>query len=137
MLRIFLDKLGEQFPLVSRIVENSDIFIAKGMVWNMYKVFTTDEFERLFDKLDKSLQIQIEKEIEQLQTSPYGGKPLGYEFFREKKVRNYRIYYLVYEEYVVVFIVTLSDKKDQQKAINTIKKLIPIYREEIKKKLNL
>ncbi len=103
----------------------------------MFKIFMTDEFERLFGRLDNSLQIQIEKEIEQLQINPYRGKPLGYEFFREKKVRNYRIYFLVYEEYVVVFIITLGNKKDQQRAINTVKKLIPVYREEIKKKLNL
>ena len=103
----------------------------------MFKIFTTEEFDKLFSKLDKSLQKQIEKEIEQLQINPDVGKPLGYKFFREKKVKNYRIYYLVYEEYVVVFVITLSGKKDQQKAIDTIKNLIPIYREEIKKKLNL
>jgi len=103
----------------------------------MFKIFTTEEFDKIFSKLDNTLQKQIEKEIEQLQVNPEVGKPLGYKFFREKKVKNYRIYYLVYEEYVVVFVITLSDKKDQQKAINTIKKLIPLYREEIKKKLNL
>ena len=102
-----------------------------------YKIYTTGEFDRRFSKLDKELQRQVDKEVEQLQTNPYAGKPLGYKFFREKKVKNYRIYYLVYEEYVVVFVVTLSSKKDQQEAINTIKNLIPVYREEIRKKLNL
>ena len=80
----------------------------------MFKVYTTDEFDRRFKKLDKSLQVQIDKQIEQLETNPYVGKPLGYEFFREKKVLNYRFYYLVYNDYIVVFIVSLSDKKDQQ-----------------------
>ena len=103
----------------------------------MFKIFTTDEFDKFFSKLDNSLQKQIEKEIEQLQINPFAGKPLGYKFFREKKIKNYRAYYLVYEEYVAVFVITLSNKKDQQKAINTIKSLIPLYREEIKKKLNL
>jgi len=103
----------------------------------MYKIFTTEEFDRDFDKLDNSLQVQIENEIEQLETNPFVGKPLGYKFFREKKVKNYRFYYLVYEDYVVVFIVALSSKKDQQEAIDKIKNLIPYYREEIKKKLNL
>jgi len=103
----------------------------------MYNIFTTEEFDRLFDRLDNSFQKQIEKEIEQLETNPYVGKPLGYRFFREKKIKNYRFYFLIYEEYLVVFIITLSDKKDQQKVINTIKGLIPFYKEEIKKKLNL
>lgn len=99
----------------------------------MYKIFTTEEFDRDFDKLDRSLQIQIENEIEQLEINPFAGKPLGYKFFREKKVKNYRIYYLIYEDYVVA----LSSKKDQQEAIDKIKVLIPYYKEEIKKKLNL
>lgn len=103
----------------------------------MYDIHITDEFDRKFDKLDKSLQIQIENEIEQLKTNPYVGRPLGYEFFREKKVKSHRFYYLIYKEHVVVFIISISSKKDQQKAINIIKSLIPYYKEQIKKKLNL
>ncbi len=102
-----------------------------------YTIYTTKEFDEKFDNLDKSLQIQIEKEIEQLQNNPYVGKPLGYSFFREKKVRNYRFYYLIYEEYVVVFVISMSAKKDQQRVINTIRNLIPYYREQIKKKITL
>ena len=101
-----------------------------------YKIYTTEEFNRDFGKLDAFLQRQIEKEIFQLEENPYAGKPLGYKFFREKKAGNYRIYYLIYDEYVVTFIIALSDKKDQQKTINTIKSLIPFYREEIKKRIN-
>ncbi len=51
-----------------------------------YKIYTTEEFDRDFRKLDGSLQQQIEKEIGQLETNPYVGKPLGYKFFREKKI---------------------------------------------------
>ena len=103
----------------------------------MYNIYTTEEFNKKFSKLDKSIRTQIDKEIEKLQDNPHTGKPLGYKFFREKKIKNYRFYYLIYEEHVVVFLITISDKKDQQKAIDTIKNLIPYYREEIKKKLNL
>lgn len=102
-----------------------------------YEIYTTEEFDKDFNKLDKSIKEQIEKEIEQLQTNPYVGKPLGYKFFREKKIKNYRIYYLIYEEYVVVFVVALGGKKEQQRDIDIIKHLIPFYKEEIKKKLNL
>jgi len=103
----------------------------------MYKIFTTEEFDKCYNKLDSQLQREIAKEINQLEENPYSGKPLGYKFFREKKVKNYRIYYLVYEEYVVVFVIAISTKKYQQDAINKIKRLIPYSREEIKKKLNL
>ena len=101
-----------------------------------FTVYTTEEFDKDFNKLDNSIKEQIINEIEQIRVNPHIGKPLGYKFFREKKVKGYRIYYLIYEEYIVVFIITISDKKDQQKAISTIKHLLPYYREEIKKKLN-
>ncbi len=102
-----------------------------------YRIFTTAEFDGDFESLDNSLKIPIEKEINQLRKNPYVGKPLGYKFFREKKVKNYRFYFLIYEEHVVVFVIAISDKKGQQSVINKIKSLIPVYRQEIKKKLNL
>ena len=102
-----------------------------------YKIFTTDEFNKRYKKLDEQLQRKISTEIDQLEENPYSGKPLGYKFFREKKVMNYRVYYLVYENYVVVFVITISSKKNQQDAIDKIKTLIPYYQQEIKKKLNL
>ena len=103
----------------------------------MFKIFPTEEFDRRFGKLDQQLQQQIRKEIDQLEDNPYAGKPLGFAFFREKKVQNYRIYYLIYDEFVVVFVITISTKKDQQDAIDKIKSLIPYYRGEIKKKVSL
>ena len=101
----------------------------------MYVILTTDEFEKRYKKLDSQLQKEITKEIDQLEENPYFGKQLGYPFFREKKVKNYRIYYLVYDEQVVVFLISISTKKNQQETIDKIKVLIPHYREEIKKKL--
>ncbi len=103
----------------------------------MYKRFTTEEFDKTFEKLDTSIQIMIDHEIKQLEENPYVGKPLGYKFFREKKAKNYRVYYLIYDVYVVVFVVAISGKKDQQKAIDKIKLLMPYYKEEIRKRLNL
>ena len=103
----------------------------------MFRILTTEEFDKDFDKLDHSLQRMIDNEIRQLESNPYVGKPLGYPFFREKKVKNYRFYYLIYDEYIVVFIVALSGKKDQQRAIDKIRLLMPYYKEEIRKRLNL
>ena len=103
----------------------------------MFRIFTTEEFDKDYKKLDTSIQRMIDNEIMQLETNPYVGKPLGYKFFREKKVKNYRFYYLIYDEYVVIFVIAISGKKDQQQAINKIRLLLPFYREEIRKKLNL
>lgn len=80
--------------------------------------------------------MQVAKEIDKLEENPFSGKPLGYKFFREKKIGNYRFYYLIYEDQIVVFVIAISTKKDQQATINTIKKLIPHYREEIRKRIN-
>lgn len=102
-----------------------------------FNIFTTEEFDKKFSKLDDDIKRQITNEIEKIEENPFSGKPLGYKFFREKKVNKYRFYYLIYEEYVIVFIITLGEKKDQQDTINKIKGLIPIYKEEIKSKLNL
>ena len=102
-----------------------------------YKIFTTEEFDKKYKKLDKQLQRKIAKEIDQLEENPFVGKQLTYPFFREKKIMNYRFYYLVYEEHVVVFVITISTKRDQQDAIDNIKSLIPYYQQEIRKKLNL
>ena len=101
-----------------------------------YRIFTTDEFDRDFDKLDYSMQKQIDKIFEKLEVNPYVGKPLGYEFLREKKIQNYRIYYLIYDNYVAVFVIAISDKKDQQDVIDKIISLIPFYRDEIKKNVS-
>ena len=101
-----------------------------------HKILVSEEFDYNFQKLDHSLQVQISKEISQLEENPYVGKPLGFSFFREKKILNYRVYYLIYDDYVTVFVIALSTKKDQQEVINKIKHLLPYYKEEVKKRIN-
>ena len=99
----------------------------------MYETLTTQEFDKDFSKLDKSIKIRIDKVIEKLRENPYTGKPLGYEFFREQKVGKHRIYYLIYEQFLVVFVVAMSEKNDQQETIDKVKNLMPFYKEEISK----
>ncbi len=101
-----------------------------------YSGYYTNDFEKDFNKLDKSIKLEIKKVLINLEENPYTGKPLGFKFFREKKVGKYRIYYLVYEDILVVYAIAISAKKDQQQTINKIKSLIPYYKEEIKKKFN-
>ena len=36
----------------------------------MYNIYTTEEFNKKFSKLDKSIRTQIDKEIEKLQDNP-------------------------------------------------------------------
>ncbi len=102
-----------------------------------YEIYTTEEFESDYKRLDKSIKDQIKKEIDKLEVNPFVGKPLGFKFFREKKVKNFRAYYLIYKEHIVVFVIAISSKKNQQQIIDKIKSLMPYYKEEIRRKINL
>ena len=46
------------------------------IVMNEYKIETTEQFDKDFAKLDYSIKVQVENEIEQLKTNPFVGKPL-------------------------------------------------------------
>lgn len=88
----------------------------------MFRIFKTTEFDTDFSKLDGSEQIRVEKILNQL--SEHGreiGKPLaGLNFFREKKFGGKRLYYLMYENFLIVLVVAISNKKAQQATINKI-----------------
>lgn len=82
------------------------------MVW---KIITTSDFRKEEKRLNYSIRTRIIKEIEQLKENPFVGKPLGYIFFKEKKVKNYQFYYLVFKERVLVLVTSISNKKNQAK----------------------
>lgn len=99
----------------------------------IFKIYVLPQFEEdiqiLFSKLE---QIEIKNILSDLvYDGNKKGKPLGYNFFREKKIKNKRIYYLIYEELNIILLVAGSDKKTQQKTINVIKNLLPKYREYV------
>ena len=75
----------------------------------------------------------MDKIEDKLVENPYYGTPLGVKWFREARYEKYRIYYLIYEELESVFMAAISEKKDQQKVINTIKLLLEFFREELEK----
>ena len=56
-----------------------------------YRIFATETFEKDFKKLAKDEKARIEKIKEQLKQNPFAGKPLGYKFFREKKINGNRL----------------------------------------------
>ena len=100
-----------------------------------FKVYRTKTFEKEFYKLPSSEQKEIEKFERKLSETPYIGKPLGFVFFREKKLGGRRIYYLIYEDFVVALMVAISDKKTQQDTINAIKEKLAEYYEMVKESL--
>ncbi len=86
----------------------------------MNRVFETETFSRLYDTADKTIQNWVDKVKDQLAENFDIGKPLRFEWFREKKFGAWRIFYLVNEKQRKVLLVALGTKKNQQRIINHI-----------------
>jgi len=63
-----------------------------------------------------------------LKDNPYVGDQLRYRFLREKRIKEKRIYYLVYDDLLAVLLVAISDKKTQKETIDRIVKYFKEYR---------
>ncbi len=87
----------------------------------MFKVIGTDTYLSELDTWSKSDKDAAEKIPGKLSQNPFVGKPLSYPFLREKKIREKRIYFLIYENVELVLLVATSGKKDQEKTIEHIK----------------
>jgi len=96
-----------------------------------YAIYHSVKFDKELGKFDKDFKNWLDKIEDQLVENPYAGDSLGIDWFREKKHKKFRIYFLVYDNLQSVFMVGISEKKDQQKVINTIRLLMDFFREEI------
>ena len=94
----------------------------------VYAVYGTETFEKEFDKLPNDYRDSIRKIFLQLKENPYVGDSIKYKFFREKRIKEKRIYYIVYEEFSSVLIVAVGGKKAQQSTIDEIIKLLPEFK---------
>jgi mRNA-degrading endonuclease RelE of RelBE toxin-antitoxin system len=93
-----------------------------------YAVYTLNVFDKKMEKLSYSDQEIIRKMFIQLKENPYTGDQIRYKFFREKRLRESRIYYLVYDDISIVLLVAIGGKKAQQETINEIVKYFKEYR---------
>jgi len=100
-----------------------------------FKVYRTKAFDKEFSKLPKTEQKEVVKFEKEISENPFVGKPISYDFFREKKLNGRRVYYLIYEDFVVVLMVAISDKKAQQSTIDAIKDKLDEYYEIVKEAL--
>ncbi len=100
-------------------------------MWNLRE---TNEFEHNFEKLPSDIKERFENQIRKLQENPYAlGRPLGYPWFRELKNDKFRVYYLIYDNLVLVLFVGVSDKKSQQAVIDIIKSNLKMFKEFVEK----
>jgi mRNA-degrading endonuclease RelE of RelBE toxin-antitoxin system len=85
------------------------------------------EFEKEYEKLSPDIKARFENQFNKLRENPYDlGKTLGYPWFQELKNDKFRVYYLIYEQQVIVLFVGVSAKNNQQTVINFIKNNLKI-----------
>lgn len=101
-----------------------------------YAVYTTESFDKEVDKLNRDEQEIIEKMFLKIKENPYSSDQLRYRNLREKRIREKRVYFLVYDDLQAVLIVAISGKKEQQATINHIINYFDEYGEYLEKILN-
>lgn len=101
-----------------------------------FSLYHSATFDRKLAKFNIDFQRQVNNIEDKLIINPEIGKPLNVKWFREKKINKYRIYYLIYEDLKSIFMVDISEKKDQQKIINTIRLLFNFFKIELKDIIN-
>jgi mRNA-degrading endonuclease RelE of RelBE toxin-antitoxin system len=94
----------------------------------VYFVYTTKSFDSEMSKLSEDEQEKVRRIFLQIKENPYVGDQLRFRYLREKRLREKRIYYLVYDDLKAVLIVAVGGKKDQNKTINHIVKYFNEYR---------
>ena len=97
-----------------------------------YSIYHSHTFDQELAHFPSDFQKWVDKIEEQLKENPYVGDPLKVPWFREKKRGKFRIYYLIYDDIKAVYLVGISEKKDQQRMINTVLLLVDNFREEIR-----
>ena len=98
-----------------------------------YRVFRSDWFKKKVIKLDASERARVENMEQKLMSHPHEGKPLGCDYIREKKIGDKRMLFLVYDEYRIIFLVTISTKKTQQAEITIVKANLDAYRDVVER----
>ena len=100
-----------------------------------YTVYTTKSFDRETVRMTKDEQERIQKIFLQLKENPYVGDQLQYRHLREKRLREKRVYYLIYDNLRAVLVVAISEKKNQQVTINSIINNFDEYKKYLEKLL--
>lgn len=98
-----------------------------------YAVYALNVFDKEVNKLSEQDREVIQKIFLQLKENPHVGDQIRYSFFREKRLREKRIYYLVYDDLKIVLMVAISGKKAQKETIDEIVRDFKEYREYAKR----
>lgn len=85
-----------------------------------YEVYSTASFDKVYAGIDSSEQTWIQKIKSKLETS-ITGKILNFNWFREKKHNNKRLYFIVDEERKRILLVAFASKKAQRQMIEFVR----------------
>lgn len=85
-----------------------------------YQIKTTKYFLKKFNKLPNTIQRRFKNQIKKLKHNPLKGKSIRYKWFRELKEDKYRVYFVISEQKVIILFIDISDKKTQEKIIESI-----------------
>jgi len=96
-----------------------------------YQIYTTKRFDKEVEKLSEEENKRIDNIYQQLRKNPYVGDQLQIKVLREKKLKEKRMHYLVFEDLEVILMIAISNKKAQQRVINHIINNINVFRESV------
>lgn len=99
----------------------------------VYAVYVLNVFDKEMNKLPEFDKEIIQKILLQLKENPYVGDQIRYKFFREKRVKEKRIYYLVYDDLKIILMVAIGGKKAQEEIIDKIVGYFKEYRKYAEK----
>ncbi|HLC67840.1 MAG TPA: hypothetical protein VJI12_03050 [archaeon] len=85
-----------------------------------YEIYETYTFTMIFNSVTEKERDWIRKMKEQIKINPKTGKALHFDWFREKKFENKRLYFIVSIKKPRVLLVSYASKKEQQKIIDYI-----------------
>jgi len=101
-----------------------------------YAIYALNVFDKEMNKLSESNRKIVQKIFLQLKKNPYVGASIRYKFFREKRIKGKRIYYLVYDDLKIILMVAIGGKKSQDETIDEIVKYFKEYRNYAEKLCN-
>ncbi len=85
-----------------------------------YELYETETFSKIFESLTEKEKEWVNKMKSQMKTNPKTGKLLHFEWFREKKFGNKRLYFIISMKKPRILLVSYASKKDQQRIIDYI-----------------
>ena len=75
------------------------------------KIYETETFSKLYGVMEKTEQEWVSKIKRQLLENPNTGKPLRFDWFREKKFGDKRLYYLVHKNLSKILLCRIWSEK--------------------------